>query len=43
MTAKGYTRAATNMWWVTYTKDIEKLNTQIETLVRAKSASKAEA
>ena len=31
---------ATNMWWVTYAKDIE--NTQIDTLVRAKSASKAE-
>ena len=28
------------MWWVTYAKDIE--NTQIDTLVRAKSASKAE-
>lgn len=33
---------ATNMWWITCAKDIEKLNTQIETLVRAKSASKAE-
>ena len=31
---------ATNMWWVTYAKDIE--NTQNDTLVRAKSASKAE-
>ena len=33
---------ATNMWWITCAKDIEKLNTQIETLVRAKPASKAE-